>query len=111
MEYSVDFKNIKGEFNIVFEIDNKVNYIPTPLDKQGMELLLEEIENIISEEEVEKLNNIDITKIDDEIITLTLSFKDGDVQCELYFNDFMDDSSPDDCSINYTYKKLKYDNQ
>lgn len=111
MEYSVDFKNIKGDFNIVLEIDDKVTNIPTPLDKQGVELILEDIIDKIIEQE-DDITLININNVNNQMLSLKL-FIDDELKefnkYNFYFNNYMDEVSPDDCSI--TYKKLKYDKQ
>lgn len=50
MDYSIDYRNIQGVFNIVVNIEGEEELlIPTELDKQGIDLLLEDIGEFIED--------------------------------------------------------------
>lgn len=111
MTYSIDSKNVQGIFNLVVEIDGLEELIPTPLDKQGIDLLLDNMVDFI-EDAMWDVTDMVIQLSDEEtplgiIVDLYRGDDDDDpITASYMFDDYLDDEpDADDCLIKI--KKVK----
>ena len=101
MEYSIDSRNIQGVFNLVVEIDGEESLIPTPLDKVGMDLLLEAIVEFI-EDSMWDVTDMSIQASDeDEPIGIIIDMYKGEddddpITTTYWFDDYIDDEPDND---------------
>lgn len=97
MDFSIDYKNINGDYCIVFEKNNITKNINTILDKQGIELLLEDIENFIYENET-NITDLFVKKFNQNI-KIIIETENENVEQSFEMNTYLDDDF--DCSIQY----------
>jgi hypothetical protein len=101
MTYSIDSKNIQGVFNLVVEIDGTEELIPTPLDKQGVELLLEDMVDFI-DDAIWDVTSMTIQTSDEiPVLGIIVDMFQGDddsdpITTTFWFEDYMDEDDEDD---------------
>jgi hypothetical protein len=103
MTYSIDSKNIQGVLNLVVNIEGEEELlIPTKLDKQGMDLLMEDIVEFI-EDAMWDITDMVIKESDEEqplgiIIDLYKDDDDDPITTCLWYEDYLpiDDDNEDD---------------
>jgi hypothetical protein len=77
MEYSIDYRYIRSKYNFVVTIDEEPELlIPTPLDKIGMDIIMEQIEEFISDHEEEDITIISIQGDEDGLGLIIDLYKD-----------------------------------
>ena len=95
MEYSIDYRYIRSKYNFVVTIDEEPELlIPTPLDKIGMDIIMEQIEEFISDHEEEDITTIISIQGDEDglglIIDLYKDEQDDDpYQICYWFDDYV----------------------
>ena len=79
MDYSIDYRYIRSKYNIVVTIDEEPELlIPTPLDKMGMDILMEQIEEFIEDHEDKGITIISIQGSDDDLGLIIDLYQDDD---------------------------------
>lgn len=113
MDYSISYKNIQGTFNLEVELDGEVELIPTPLDKQGIDLMLDNMVDFIEDAMWDVTEMVIQTSDEEEPLGIVIDLYRGDddddpITSTFWFDDYNDEEpDPEDCTIQY--RKLKED--
>jgi len=79
MDYSIDYRYIRTKFNIVVTMDEEPELlIPTPLDKMGMDILMEQIDEFIEDHEDKDITIISIQGSDDGLGLIIDLYRDDE---------------------------------
>ena len=94
MTYSIDYRYIRSKYNFVVTMDEEPELlIPTPLDKIGINIVMEQIEEFISDHEDKDITIISVQSSDDGlglIIDLYEDDEDDEPYTETYwFDDYL----------------------
>jgi hypothetical protein len=94
MTYSIDYRYIRSKYNFVVTIDEEPELlIPTPLDKIGMDILMERIEDFISDHEDDNVTYISIQGSDDGLGLIIDLYEDDEdldpISAAYWFDDYV----------------------